>query len=181
MKTIRHLLRTIVGVALLCAGASAVPARDSGPDDARPAAIARLGPTAGHRASGTVRFFAQEEGIRVLAEFTGLTPGDHGMHIHENGDCSAPDASSAGDHFNPKHAKHGDRAASERHAGDLGNITARDDGTAHLEYVDTHLSLSGPDSIIGRSVIVHAGPDDLTSQPSGNSGARVACGIIEQP
>jgi Cu-Zn family superoxide dismutase len=143
-------------------------------------AVAQLAPTDGSSVSGTVRFFAEERGVRVIADLTGLIPGEHGFHVHENGDCSAPEASSAGGHFNPQGAKHGGREDAERHVGDMGNITAKADGTAHLEYVDPHLSLLGDTSIIGRAVIVHAGRDDQQSQPSGDAGARVACGVIRE-
>ena len=117
-------------------------------------------------------------GIRVIVDMEGLSPGDHGFHVHEYGDCSAPDGTSAGGHFNPDGQPHGAPTDTERHVGDLGNISADGMGMAHLEWTDTFLSFSGPHSIVGRGVIVHAGADDLTSQPTGNAGARVACGVI---
>jgi Cu-Zn family superoxide dismutase len=125
-----------------------------------------------------VAFTKMENGIQVVAHVEGLTPGDHGFHIHEYGDCSAPDATSAGGHFAPLGKPHGAPTSTDRHVGDLGNITAGEDGAAHLEWLDTHLAFSGPQSILGRAVIVHADPDDLTSQPTGNAGGRVACGVI---
>lgn len=142
-------------------------------------AVAHLDPTQGNRASGTVTFVQEEGGIRVIANITGLKPGEHGFHIHEKGDCSAPDASSAGGHFNPTNDPHADHGAERRHVGDFGNITATSAGVAHKEFLDKKLSFDGPNSIVGKGVIVHADPDDLTSQPSGNAGARVACGVIE--
>jgi Cu-Zn family superoxide dismutase len=142
-------------------------------------AIARLEPTEGHTARGAVYFQKMENGIRVRAHVTGLTEGLHGFHIHEVGDCSAPDASSAGPHFNPGSHEHGGPDAEERHAGDLGNLDADADGEASYERMDTMLTFEGERSIIGRSVIVHVDPDDLTSQPTGNAGGRVACGVIE--
>lgn len=142
-------------------------------------AVARLDPTQDQQARGTVRFHSEGDAVRVVAELTGLTPGEHGIHIHENGDCSAPDASSAGGHFNPTDQPHAARDAEARHLGDLGNISADSNGRAELNYLDRHLSLTGEHSIVGRAVVVHSGPDDLKSQPSGNSGARVACGRIE--
>lgn len=143
-------------------------------------AVAELMPTANNKARGTVQFVAMPDGVRVIAEIDGLSPGEHGFHVHETGDCSAPDAASAGGHFNPTNHMHAGRDASERHAGDLGNITADAQGRARLEFVDTHLALTGPSSIVGKAVIVHAGRDDSTSQPSGNSGPRVACGVVRQ-
>ena len=142
-------------------------------------AIARLEPTQGNNVRGTVRFGSEGNAVRVTAEVTGLTPGEHGFHVHENGDCSAPDASSAGGHFNPTKQPHAARDAEARHVGDLGNLVADNNGRAQLSYLDSKLTLSGPNSIVGRAVIVHAGRDDLKSQPSGDAGGRVACGAIE--
>lgn len=141
-------------------------------------AVAVLHPTEGNQAHGTATFTATAEGIRVVAHIEGLTPGKHGFHIHEYGDCSSGDGKSAGGHFNPEGVEHAGPDAAKRHVGDLGNITADENDVAHLEYTDRKLRLSGPHSIIGRGVIVHADPDDLTSQPTGNAGGRVACGVI---
>lgn len=143
-------------------------------------AVAELQPTEGHEASGTVTFTRVEEGIRVVANLTGLgEPGRRGFHIHENGDCSAPDATSAGGHFDPTDMPHGSRDASERHAGDFGNIEVDEDGNAAADFVDAHISFEGENSIIGRAVIVHATEDDLETQPTGDAGARAACGVIQ--
>lgn len=141
-------------------------------------AIAVLHPTAGNEAHGIVTFTKEQDGIRVVAQVEGLTPGKHGFHIHEFGDCSAADGKSAGGHFNPANVAHAGPTDAERHVGDLGNITTDESGTANLDWLDSHLALQGPNSIIGRGVIVHAQEDDLTSQPTGNAGARVACGVI---
>ncbi|MFQ6115445.1 MAG: superoxide dismutase family protein [bacterium] len=141
-------------------------------------AIAVLHPTAGNEAHGIVTFTKEEGGIRVVARVERLTPGKHGFHIHEYGDCSASDGTSAGGHFNPANMPHAGQTDAERHVGDLGNITADESGSATLDWLDTHLALAGPNSIIGRGVIVHAQEDDLTSQPTGNAGARIACGVI---
>jgi len=141
-------------------------------------AVAELHGTKGNNVTGTVTFTKEANGIRVVADVTGLEPGKHGFHIHEYGDCSSDDGSSAGGHFNPDNVKHGASTDSVRHVGDLGNIEAGQDGNAHLEITDSLLSFSGPHSIIGRGVIVHGGEDDLTSQPSGNAGPRVACAVI---
>ena len=142
-------------------------------------AVAVLHPTAGSKVSGTVTFTEEADGVRVRAEITGLTPGNHGFHIHEFGDCSAADASSAGAHFNPTNNPHAGPDAAERHVGDMGNVEAEASRKATLEYVDHQISLTNDQrSVIGRSVVVHAKADDLKSQPSGDSGARVACGVI---
>ena len=137
-------------------------------------------PTEGNKATGKVSFISQNGGLRVVADIEGLTPGKHGFHIHQTGDCSAPDASSAGGHFNPGNTPHGapESPPAKRHAGDLGNLEANAEGKAHYEMVDPVLSLGGPNSIVGKSVIVHAQPDDLSTQPTGNAGPRQACGVI---
>jgi Cu-Zn family superoxide dismutase len=144
-------------------------------------AVAMLQPTAGSQVQGRVTFRQDSEGVHVVAELSGLSPGKHGFHVHEFGDCSAPDASSAGGHFNPLGSPHGapDNPPDQRHVGDLGNIEADADGNGFYERVDKVISLHGENSIIGKSVIVHADPDDLVTQPTGNAGARVACGTIE--
>jgi Cu-Zn family superoxide dismutase len=141
-------------------------------------AIAVLHPTAGNSVAGLVTFTKSGAEIKVVADITGLTPGKHGFHVHEFGDCSSGDGNSAGGHFNPTHKMHGAPDASDRHAGDLGNVEADASGKAHLEWSDKVMKLSGADSIIGRSVIVHEKEDDLKTQPTGNSGGRLACGVI---
>lgn len=143
-------------------------------------ATAHLHPTRGSKVEGIVTFTMVPGGVRIIADVDHLTPGKHGFHIHEFGDCSAPDGSSAGGHFNPTGAKHGAPDALDRHVGDLGNLVADKDGHAHFEVVDKIISLNGPHTIVGRSVIVHALPDDYVSQPAGNAGGRVACGIIDK-
>lgn len=143
-------------------------------------AVARVEPTEGNEAMGLVSFIETEgePGIRIVARLTGLADGDHGFHIHENGDCSAPDASSAGDHFNPANEPHGGPEEQARHRGDLGNVTAMD-GEAMLDITDEQLSFDGDNSVVGKAILVHAGQDDLDTQPSGDSGDPIACGVIE--
>src|ERR1700680_1646041 len=141
-------------------------------------AIAVLHPASGSQVMGVVTFTKANDAVQVVADVTGLTPGKHGFHIHEFGDCSATDATSAGGHFNPTHKPHGAPDAAERHAGDLGNIEADASGKAHLEWKDKVMKLTGEDSIVGHAVIVHEKADDLKTQPTGNAGGRVACGVI---
>lgn len=141
-------------------------------------AIAVLHPTEGSEARGTVSFRQVGNGIAIGADVSGLEPGAHGFHIHEFGDCTAADGTSAGGHFNPGDMRHGAPADAERHVGDLGNLTADESGMASYERTDGVVAFEGAESIIGRAVIVHAGQDDLTSQPTGAAGARVACGVI---
>jgi Cu-Zn family superoxide dismutase len=141
-------------------------------------AVCVLYPTQGNKVTGTVTFTKVEGGVKVVADLQGLTEGKHGIHIHECGDCTAADGTSAGGHFNPMGESHGSPMDAMRHEGDMGNIEANADGNAHLEYIDKSISFEGMTSIIGRSVIVHKDADDFKTQPTGNSGARVACGVI---
>ncbi len=160
----------LLGVALLsCAEETKVPAK----------AQAVLNPTEGNQVHGTVTFMPADKGLLVAVDVDGLTPGKHGFHIHEKGDCNSPDGSSAGGHFNLHAMQHGSPEDANCHEGDMGNIVADETGHAHLEYVDAKISLTGENNVIGRGVIVHAGEDDFKTQPTGNSGARVACGVIE--
>jgi len=141
-------------------------------------AVCILHPTEGNEVSGIVTFTKTDDGMKIVANLEGLAPGKHGFHIHEYGDCSRLDGKSAGGHFNPDGKKHGAPNSEERHVGDLGNLLANEEGKAYYEMIDSYISFSGPHSIIGRAIIVHAGEDDLTSQPTGAAGARVACGVI---
>ena len=146
---------------------------------AEPGARATLAPTAGNQASGTVAFVARGDKVRVTAKVAGLAPGPHGFHIHEKGDCSAPDATSAGGHFNPTAKPHGEPTAADHHAGDMPMLTADAAGNATLEAtIDTVTIGAGAGDIVGRAVVIHKDPDDFKTQPTGNSGARVACGVI---
>jgi len=140
--------------------------------------VAVMYPTEGNETRGTVVFERVEGGTRIVAEISGLTPGEHGFHVHQFGDCRSANGTSAGGHFNPEGEEHAAPSETHRHIGDLGNITADEDGQAFYERIDSHVSLTGPHSILGRALIIHADPDDLVSQPTGNAGARVACGVI---
>jgi Cu-Zn family superoxide dismutase len=140
-------------------------------------AIAVLHHLGTSKAHGIVTFTQQEGYIEITGHIEGLTPGEHAFHVHEFGDCSSPDGMSAGGHFNPEHMPHGAPDAEKRHVGDLGNITADQDGRVTLNMRDTVLQLHGRHSIIGRSLIVHEKRDDF-GQPVGNAGGRVACGVV---
>ena len=141
-------------------------------------AIAVLHPTKGSNVEGTVTFTKSGDEIKIVADVTGLTPGKHGFHIHEFGDCSSPDGKAAGGHFNPSNNPHAGHDAELRHEGDMGNLDADSSGKAHLELTDKMMMMSGEKSIIGRGVIVHEKADDLKSQPTGDAGGRLACGVI---
>src|SRR5258706_14408090 len=158
-------------VLLLCACATVEP--DG------PSATAEMRPASGSQVHGVVKFTQVGTRVRVDGEIAALPPGQHGIHIHDKGDCSAPDAASAGEHFNPTGKKHGAPGTSDRHAGDLGNLNADEYGKATLSLMIDGISVGkGTDGVIGRAVVVHAGTDDLKTDPAGNSGARVACGVI---
>jgi len=158
------------------------PADAAQPGDTAPAgASAQLTPTQGNTASGTLALTATGDGVRLVGSLQGLPPnGEFGFHIHEKGDCSAPDASSAGAHFNPANAPHGDPQGSSHHAGDVPNAKSDAAGTAQVDAVASGVNLmSGdPGDVHGKAIVVHAKPDDYKTQPSGNSGARIACGVI---
>ena len=142
-------------------------------------ATTTLQPTKDNKVTGTVNFTQKGKHLTMVANVQGLAPGLHGFHIHEKGDCSAPDATSAGGHFNPNNHAHGTSHVAGGHAGDMGNLTADAAGNAQLTLELDGVEVStNSNGIVGRAVIVHAKPDDLTSQPVGNAGARVACGVI---
>lgn len=143
-------------------------------------AVAVIHPTDGNTARGIVHFKQVGNRVKIVALIEGLNPDSrHGFHIHEFGDFSLPDAKSAGGHYNPEGKKHGGPADPDRHAGDLGNLEADAEGRAHYELAVDNISVNGPHNpILGRGVVVHAGPDDLVSQPTGNAGARIGFGII---
>ena len=143
-----------------------------------PSASADLLARSGSAVSGTVGFSETDGRLRVDAKVSGLTPGEHGFHIHEVGDCSAPDASSAKGHFNPNAKAHGHHASDEHHGGDMPNLIANAQGEAKYTAELRGLTLSGATGVVGRSVVIHADPDDYKSQPAGNSGKRIACGVI---
>lgn len=140
-------------------------------------AVAKLYPTEGNDVSGTVVFTATDDGLQVATEAGGLTPGEHGYHLHLYGDCTVPDGTSAGPHFNLKGSSLNPPADIDRVTGDLGILQAGEDGKAmHETTIDA--SLIGSKSIVGRAVIVHAKPTDYSQPPGGAAGARQACGVI---
>lgn len=178
-------LRFLGLAAALGAAASASPLLRAADMEAIPvvvptvtAAVAVLIPTDGNVVHGEIHFTKVAGGVRVVAQVSGLKPGVHGFHIHEFGDASTSDGAGAGGHFNPTHEAHGAPTAEHHHEGDLGNLTADDSGHATIDFVTPALSFEGAASIIGRGVVIHADADDLTSQPVGNAGKRVAVGAI---
>ncbi|MBS4168392.1 superoxide dismutase family protein [Parachlamydia sp. AcF125] len=140
-------------------------------------ANAVVNPTQGHKTWGSITFTETKEGVLIVANIQGLPPGKHGFHVHEFGDCSAPDASSAGGPYEPAHPK--TRAENtERYISDLGNLEANEKGHAFYERLDRVITLNGPNSILGKSVVIHQNEDDFKIHPAGSLGKRMACGLI---
>ncbi len=130
--------------------------------------------------AGTIRFIREGGSIHVTGEVSGLTPGQHGFHVHESGDLSdTATGKSTGGHFNPAGHEHGKPADTERHVGDLGNIDADKNGVAKIDLMDTIITFTGTNSILGRGLVIHAKADQFT-QPTGDAGDRVAMGVIEE-
>jgi Cu-Zn family superoxide dismutase len=144
-------------------------------------ATAALQPTKGNKAFGEATFEQVGDKVRVIVFAQNLKPNaEHGFHIHEVGDCSSGDGMSTKGHFNPHGKPHGNPAAGERHAGDLPPLKAAKNGRAKLDVTMDIITLQpGPASIVGRGLIIHADPDDFKTQPTGNAGARIACGVIK--
>lgn len=181
MKNNTHaqtIIRGTTRIACLAAASSLLAACGTLPATG-PKAAATLEARSGSRVGGTVNFQAVGDKLRVEGRITGLTPGEHGFHVHEAGDCSAADASSAKGHFNPGAKSHGHYGGTEHHAGDMPNLVADAAGNATVSGEVSLLSLAGDaHGILNRSLVIHADPDDYKSQPAGNSGKRVACGVI---
>lgn len=145
-----------------------------------PTAVATLAPTTGNSTTGTVRFVQQGNAVQVSGEVRGLKPNsEHGFHVHEKGDCSSGDGMSAGGHFNPAGRPHGRHGQGMHHAGDLVSLRADANGVARFNFESPTISVgSGPADVVGKGLIVHRDPDDYTTQPTGNAGARLACAVI---
>lgn len=186
---LRGLLTLVAGVGLVmgmgsCAALAQAPASEGHGHEAHvkaapvESAVCLLVPVGGSGVSGVVRFVKKGDAIAVLGKITGLTPGKHGFHVHELGDLSdTRQGLSVAGHFNPTHAKHGNREDKERHAGDFGNVEADGQGVATVDFTDSIIRLTGPHGLLGRSLVVHAGEDKFT-QPVGDAGGRVAFGVI---
>ena len=136
--------------------------------------------TANKNVIGEVKFKETGKGVEVTAEISGLKPRSvHGFHIHENGKCEGPDFKSAGGHLNPKGRSHAGPGAHQKHLGDFGNIIANEKGVAKKEILIKNREINGLEVVMNKAVILHQNPDDLVSQPSGNAGDRMACGLIQ--
>ena len=170
----RHVLSGLCAAVLVagCAGMQ---------EQKEASAVARLEPRSGSNVSGNVTFTQIGDVVRVTGQITGHSKGPKGFHIHEKGDCSDDKGMNTGGHFNPGKHAHGGPYDPVKHSGDLGNITFNDQGVATINFTvgDIAVSKDGPNGIIGRAVIVHAGSDDMKTDPTGNAGGRVACGVIQ--
>jgi superoxide dismutase, Cu-Zn family len=164
---------------------TAAPAEKSNePAAAAPAAAAQIAPTQGNTVTGALALAQSSGGVHITGSIQGLKPdAEFGFHVHEKGDCTAPDGSSAGGHFNPTQAQHGNPTGPTHHAGDMPNIKSDDQGVAQVDVTAGGTSLTGDPGtdIMGKAIVVHESPDDYATQPSGNSGKRVACGVIAAP
>ena len=186
----------LFALALLVAACADAPTPEPAPADdpatAAPTpsgpsrAVAQIAEVDGSGVTGSVEFVDLGDAVEVRYNLSGLTPGEHGFHLHQTGACG-PDstgtpAGAAGGHFNPLSSEHGapSAAPAQRHAGDLGNILAEATGQALGVRIDSVLSFEGPTAILGKAVLVHGGEDDLTSQPSGDAGPRVGCGVVNE-
>jgi len=161
-------------------GTPSTPAPADAPPPAAGASV-QLAPTQGHTASGTLAVTAEGDSVRLTGTLQGLPPnGEFGFHIHENGDCSAPDASSAGAHFNPANTQHGNPQGEPHHAGDMLNAKSDEQGAAAVDAIVNGVNLDNgqPNGVRGKAIVLHEKADDYSSQPAGNSGARIACGVI---
>jgi Cu-Zn family superoxide dismutase len=178
-RTVSQAVLFVAAVALAAgcgSSGSAPPAKTAGGASAQ----AILESKSGSAVTGTAAFTELADGwVRVHVHIENATPGSHGLHVHEKGDCSTPDATSAGGHFNPAGNPHAAPTADKRHAGDFGNVEIGSDGKGDLEVRTDQVTVKpGPNSVVGRAVVFHEKTDDMTTQPTGNAGARFACGVV---
>ncbi|MGO1003933.1 superoxide dismutase family protein [Lysobacter sp. CA196] len=171
-----------VSLGICACGNAERPSRPGAGDEEKAAAAVSLRPASGSSVEGRLSVSPKGQAMAVVGTVTGLTAGGvHAIHIHEKGDCSALDASSAGDHFNPYRHQHGRASPGGPHVGDMENIVANAKGEATVRALVHGASLGsgGENDILGRALVIHAKPDDYSSQPSGNAGKRIACGVLE--
>ena len=175
----------VLGMSFLLAAAAQAapgdPAKAASQSQPMPGgkATAAIEGRSGSTLTGSAEFVTHGARMMITVSVKGAAPGVHAVHIHEKGDCSAPDATSAGGHFNPGGHQHGAPDAKEHHAGDLGNMTVGADGTGSVMVHSDELTLEGPNSILGRAIIIHEKSDDFVTQPTGNAGGRIGCGVIK--
>ena len=171
----------LLALAALSAGCTTVPMASNGMDAGDMMASVALVPKSGSNVTGSLHVMRMGDGVHLSGTVSGLAPNStHGFHIHETGNCGSPDGSSAGGHFNPMHEMHGRESAAHHHLGDQDNLMADANGVARVDahFAGATLGTGKPGDVLGKAVIVHADADDYTSQPSGNAGKRLACGVI---
>ncbi len=198
MKTLSLALLIPVAICAACSGreestaTQATAPAEAPPPTPVPAAAAEpvqgtarasLISAAGASARGDLEMISEGLAVRIGGEITGLEPGkEHGFHVHERGECSLPDFTSAGEHLNPTKDPHGGPKSASKHLGDLPNLKADESGRVTVDVTMKGATLEdkdgGPNQILGKAIVVHAMPDDYKTQPSGDSGARIACGVI---
>lgn len=162
----------------LAAGALTLLFAASCASSPKPMAMTMLLPSTGSSPHGMVHFQETPDGVEVRVDLTGVPPGVHGFHVHEKGDC-ADSGNAAGGHFNPTNMPHAAPDATSHHAGDFGNVTAEANGEIHTRFTTRSITVrEGTRSVVGRAVVLHASSDDLRTQPSGNAGRPIACGIV---
>ncbi|HEX6850484.1 MAG TPA: superoxide dismutase family protein [Candidatus Polarisedimenticolaceae bacterium] len=167
---------TVLFCAAMLAASPAALAKEKPPH-----AKATIEARSGSAVKGEAHFKVDDGGVEMKIRVTGLTPGPHAVHLHEKGDCSAPDAATAGGHWNPTGAPHGKWGhESKFHHGDIGNLVANAQGEAELEFETTLWTIGGDPgtNVVGKSVVIHEKVDDFTTQPTGAAGARIGCGVI---
>ena len=187
MKRILGLLLTMCAIAFVSACGSQEPAPEEKTAEAPSGPISRLdtllAAKSGSELTGIAIFIQDQYGVSLQLNIENTAPGEHAVHIHEIGDCSADDASSAGGHWNPTVEDHGKWGEPPHHLGDIGNILVGEDGTGALSLTSDRWTLGdgSETDILGKAIIVHADPDDFTSQPTGAAGGRIGCAVIELP
>ena len=170
----------LLATALGCASSTKSGSSTAPPASAGPQLTAMIEGRSGSALTGTATFTQTSGGVHIVVDVNNAPEGVHAVHLHEKGDCSAPDATSAGGHFNPTHMAHGSPDSPTHHAGDFGNMTVGADGHGHLELDSTALTVAaGEMSASGHAVVVHAKADDMTTQPTGNAGGRIGCGVVK--
>ena len=185
MRTNRLWLVFVVASIAACSGQpeEGAPATEAQPASYKSVsrAVALIGPKSDSQVTGTATFTADNGEVTLVLEVQNAPPGEHAFHLHQTGDCSAPDGTSAGGHWNPTEHDHGKWGAAPFHLGDVGNLIAGDDGSGALTLSTDLWSIGTGEhnDIVGRAVILHAGMDDYTSQPTGAAGGRIGCGVIE--
>ena len=183
MSTISRVVVSLAMLVLLvgCAAEQESETAAAADEDTQLQAVAEIGPANDSAVQGRATFAAAEDSVTLLIEVEGAQPGLHAVHIHELGDCSAADATSAGGHWNPMQAAHGRWDHDPHHLGDIGNLMVADDGSGTLQMTSRLWSIGTGElnDVVGKAIIMHVSSDDFSTQPTGGAGSRIACGVIQ--